>query len=160
MFTTKRCLILSVVLIAACYESPVPISTNARPLDAGLIGTWQTDAEEGNEQLSVLQFDNGYYYVEMPWDRGSSDTTRLRARAYVTDVAGTLFVNVQDIQGPERAYTFFKLMRHSETSLSLRPLKGLPKFASSAELETYLRGHRADSSIYDAETMFRRVSPR
>jgi hypothetical protein len=145
------------MLTAACYESPVPISTNAVPFDAALVGTWAPVDGDSDDWLAVLQFDNGYYYVETPWDFGAADTTRLRARAYLSSVAGATFVNVQDIQSEERSYSFFRLTWHADSTISLAPLKSMPKFSSSEDLQSYLRAHLSDSSIYDEEARFTKV---
>lgn len=155
----RSSLLVLCVISSACYESPVPISTQAVPYDHALVGTWQS-AEDTDDRMSVLQFDNGYYYVEMPWELGAADTTRLRARAYLSNVDGTEFVNVQDIQGEDRAYTFFRLTRHPDNSISLVPLKDLPKFTTSDQLEAYLRSHLRDRAIYDNEARFTKVSSR
>ena len=159
MLTSIRSVLALCVVASACYKSPVPISTEAVAYDAELVGTWQID-DSDSDQLSVLQFDNGYYYIEMPWNLGRADTTRLRARAYLTNVDGSTFVNVQDIQGEERAYTFYKLIKHSNRSVTLIPLKDMPRFATPNELATYLRSHLTDSAIYDNEARFRKVSAR
>ena len=156
MATSIRTLLSIVVFATGCYQSPVPISTQAAPYDPALVGTWQS-AEDADDRMSVLQFDNGYYYVEMPWHLGSADTTRLRARAYLSEIDGTTFVNVQDIQGADRSYTFFKLTRLSGNTISLEPLKDMPKFVSSAELSAYLRAHSNDRGIYDNRAVFSRA---
>lgn len=159
MFTSVRSVLALCVVVSACYESPVPISTQAAPYDQALVGTWQS-SEDDDDRMSVLQFDNGFYYIETPWGLGPADTTRLRARAYLTNVAGAEFVNVQDIQGEDRAYSFFRLTRHADGSISLVPLKDMPKFTSSAELHAYLREHLHDRAIYDNEARFTKISSR
>ena len=151
-----RAMLTIAVFASACYQSPVPISTQAVPYDPALVGTWQS-AEDADDRTSVLQFDNGYYDVEMPWHLGSADTTRLRARAYLSELDGTTFVNVQDIQGEDRSYTFFKLTRLSGNTIALEPLKDMPKFVSSAELSAYLRAHARDGAIYDNRAVFSRA---
>jgi hypothetical protein len=159
MATSLRTVLTIAVLASACYQSPVPISTQAVPYDPALVGTWQSE-ETASDRMSVLQFDNGYYYVEMPWSLGSADTTRLRARAYLSDVDGTTFVNVQDIQGADRSYSFYRLTRLPDSSIALVPLKDMPKFTTSEALQAHLRAHVRDDMIYDNEARFRKVSER
>jgi len=159
MLTSIRSVLVLCVIASACYQSPVPISTQAAPYDRALVGTWQS-IEDRDDRMSVLQFDNGFYYIETPWGLGPADTTRLRARAYLTNVAGAEFVNVQDIQGEDRAYSFFRLTRHADGSISLVPLKDIPTFTSSAELHAYLREHLHDSAIYDNEARFTKIRSR
>jgi hypothetical protein len=157
MFRPLRYALATSILIVGCYQSPVPISTNAEPFDAALGGTWAPVDGDSDDWLAVLQFDNGYYYVEQPWDFVTADTTRLRARAYLTRVADATFVNVQDIQGEDRSYSFFRLAWHADSTISLTPLKSMPKFSSSEDLQRFLRVHLSDSSIYDEETRFTKV---
>ena len=159
MFNSIRSVLALCVVASACYQSQVPISTQATPFDRALVGTWQS-LEDDDDVMSVLQFDNGFYYIEMPWGLGPADTTRLRARAYLTNVAGAEFVNVQEIQGENRAYSFFRLTRHPDGSISLVPLKDMPTFPSSLELHAYLREHVHDRAIYDNEARFTKISSR
>jgi hypothetical protein len=153
---------LSIALVlttAACYQSAVPVAGTHHAVDTSLVGTWEEIEPEASPTIVTIRADSANsYYVEMPWERGRN-TTLLRGRAFITDVAGSAFVNLHDFDEP--GFLLLKLTRKDDGTIALATLKeNLPHFDQSESLRSYLAQHANDANIIEDELHLRKLSPR
>jgi hypothetical protein len=110
---------LLVFVLAACqFEMPITAQPT-RKVDARLLGNWVS--ADGKEQLKVRELDDSVYVVYYDGDL---------FRAFHSDLAGTPFVSVQDLNSGERkfAYLVWKVSEDGR-ALTLRSVqtKVIPK---------------------------------
>jgi hypothetical protein len=86
---------LWVVGLGGCIYQ-VPITADAtRNVEERLLGDWVS--KDGKNKLKVRRLDDSHYIVSV---------NGYLFRAYHSDVAETLFASVQEIETPERKYTY------------------------------------------------------
>jgi hypothetical protein len=86
---------LFLFVFGACqYEVPIT-SLPTGKIDSRLLGNWESS--DGKEKMMVRRLDDVVYIVYYDGDL---------FRAYHSDVAGTPFVSVQDINSTERKYAY------------------------------------------------------
>jgi hypothetical protein len=91
------------IIAAACLfafigcEYEVPLTSKpTRKVDERLLGDWIS--KDGKEKMKVRRLDDSIYIVSYNGDL---------FRAFHSDVAKTSFVSVQDIDSPDRKYSYF-----------------------------------------------------
>jgi len=134
-------------LFSACeYEVPIT-SRPTRSVDEKLLGNWMS--KDGKENIKVRRLDNSIYIVSYNGDL---------FRAYHSDVAGTPFVSVQNIDSAERKYVYltWKLSEDGKR-LSLRVVndKVIPiKTKGSASVQKLLKKNLQNPDLLEHETQF------
>lgn len=101
------------LLLSACEGSPVPLSDPPTvPVDTTLAGYWEftsPDSEPPHDRLLIVPFNRNEYYVEF-YSNGMEDSDRqdtTRVRAWLTEVSGRRFANIQCLLcGSEPDYLF------------------------------------------------------
>jgi len=150
------------LLAGACHKSAVPIApVSAAPFDSSVTGIWQ-ELGPDSVVLSVFEFRAPEYFVELntPAGRSPLDAKEppFRARAFITRVGGSTFINIDELTGRPRAYSFYRFEVKGDTLVGYELNEAAHKFASSQELTAFLSAHLDDPSIYSEPVRFRRVA--
>lgn len=94
-FTLAVASVLCVLGVSGCiYQVPVTAEPT-RNIDERLLGEWLS--KDGKNKLKVRRLDDAYCVVSL---------NGLLFRAYHSDVAGIPFASVQEIETPDRKYTY------------------------------------------------------
>ena len=140
---------LCVLAFTACqYEVPIT-SAPTQKVQEQLLGNWRST--DGKEELKLRRLDDGVYIVYYDGDI---------FRAYHSDVAGTPFVTVQDLNSSDRkyAYVIWKLSDNGK-DLRLRSVndKVVPKETrDSATVVELLTKNARNPELFGEEIEFRK----
>ena len=140
---------LCVLAFTACqYEVPIT-SSPTQKVQEQLLGDWRST--DGKEELKLRRLDDGVYIVYYDGDI---------FRAYHSDVAGTPFVTVQDLNSSDRKYAFviWKLSDNGK-DLRLRSVndKVVPKETrDSATVVELLTKNSRNPGLFGEEIEFRK----
>ena len=140
---------LCVLVFTACqYEVPIT-SAPTQKVQEQLLGNWRST--DGKEELKLRRLDDGVYIVYYDGDI---------FRAYHSDVAGTPFVTVQDLNSSDRkyAYVIWKLSDNGK-DLRLRSVndKVVPKETrDSAAVAALLTKNVRNPELFGEEIEFRK----
>jgi len=136
--------------LGACvYEVPVTLNPT-RKVEERLLGNWTSS--DGNEHMNVRRLDENSYVVYYDGDL---------FRAYHSDVGGTSFASVQDLNSNDRkyAYVVWKLSEDGN-NLTLRNVndKVVPKESKdSAAVAMLLEKNARNPDLLGDEIQFRKV---
>jgi hypothetical protein len=136
--------------LGACvYEVPVTLNPT-RKVEERLLGNWTSS--DGNEHMNVRRLDENSYVVYYDGDL---------FRAYHSDVGGTPFASVQDLNSNDRkyAYVVWKLSDDGN-NLTLRNVsdKIVPKESKdSAAVAMLLEKNARNPDLLGEEIQFRKV---
>ena len=140
---------LCVLAFTACqYEVPIT-SSPTQKVQEQLLGDWRST--DGKEELKLRRLDDGVYIVYYDGDI---------FRAYHSDVAGTPFVTVQDLNSSDRkyAYVIWKLSDNGK-DLRLRSVndKVVPKETrDSASVVALLTKNAVNPELFGEEIEFKK----
>ena len=140
---------LCVLAFTACqYEVPIT-SAPTQKVQEQLLGNWRST--DGKEELKLRRLDDGVYIVYYDGDF---------FRAYHSDVAGTPFVTVQDLNSSDRKYAFviWKLSDNGK-DLRLRSVndKVVPKETrDSATVVELLTKNARNPELFGEEIEFKK----
>jgi hypothetical protein len=140
---------LCILAFSACqYEVPIT-SSPTRKVQEQLLGNWTSS--DGKEKLKLRRLDDSIYIVYYDGDL---------FRAYHSDIEGTPFATVQDLNSNDRkfAYVVWKLSDDDKT-LSLRNVsdKVIPKETKdSATVVALLNKNARNPELFGEEIEFRR----
>jgi len=121
------CLAMLVLSLFGCpYQSDVPLAPGEKAkIDTTLIGEWlfffegeEQEAENADNRMSITAFNEHEYVIA-----GQEDGKIELSRAFVTEVAGHRFLNVQEIKdfGAERGkYSLVEYQADGSDSVILR----------------------------------------
>jgi hypothetical protein len=138
---------LCILAFTACqYEVPIT-SSATRKVQERLLGDWAS--LDGKEKMKVRRLDDSIYIVDYDGDL---------FRAYHSDVAGTPFVSVQDINSSDRkyAYVVWKLS-DEDKRLSLRAVTGTvisKEQKDSATVAELLKENATNPDLFGEEIQF------
>jgi hypothetical protein len=136
--------------LGACvYEVPVTLNPT-RNVEERLLGNWTSS--DGNEHMNARRLDANSYVVYYDGDL---------FRAYHSDVGGTSFASVQDLNSNDRkyAYVVWKLSDDGN-NLTLRNVndKVVPKESKdSAAVAMLLEKNASNPDLLGDEIQFRKV---
>jgi hypothetical protein len=136
--------------VGACvYEVPVTLNPT-RKVEERLLGNWTSS--DGKEHMNVRRLDENRYVVYYDGDL---------FRAYHSDVGGTPFASVQDLNSNDRkyAYVVWKLSDDGN-NLTLRNVndKVVPKESKdSAAVAMLLEKNARNPDLLGEEIQFRKV---
>jgi hypothetical protein len=136
--------ILCVVGLGGCvYEVPITADA-ARNVEERLLGDWVS--KDGKNKLKVRRLDDSHYIVSV---------NGYLFRAYHSDVAETPFASVQEIETPERKYTYVTWSLSEDAKhLRWRALsrKVIPQDVSnSAAVQALLVNNLENAALYEDE---------
>lgn len=142
--------LLSLPLLAGCYESSVPLGSPERVMvSPELLGTWacrEASDESKLATLLVVAYDRSRYFLE--W-RDKDETTRWAAHA--SEVGGALLYNVRELRpdGRETKWVFLRASTPVEARLLLAVVDG-EELKKLGEPEAFreIRRRVRDESLY------------
>ena len=140
--------VCTLAFTACQYEVPIT-SAPTQKVQEQLLGNWRS--ADGKEELKLRRLDDGVYIVYYDGDI---------FRAYHSDVAGTPFVTVQDLNSSDRkyAYVIWKLSDNGK-DLRLRSVndKVVPKETrDSATIVELLTKNARNPELFGEEIEFRK----
>lgn len=163
--------VCTLVFLTGCYESTVPISDpDAATLDPALQGTWEPAEIDEDARFWVTAFNEREYLIEMCCDEdvevdGREGDGRVFMRAFLSDVDGTRFMNLQILGAPpeeQQAFFFYRVEQEGDDVLALHPIADAALEAAapatSEALFELVRTNGADPAFYTADVLrLRRV---
>jgi hypothetical protein len=140
---------LCVLSFSACvYEVPITLNPT-RKVEERLLGDWTS--LDGKEQMKVRRLDENAYVVYYDGDL---------FRAYHSDVAGTPFASVQDLNSNERKYAYVVWnVSNDGKNLILRNVsnKVVPKDSKdSASVVALLTKNASNRELFGEEIEFKK----
>lgn len=149
-------LVVSIALLAlvAC-EFDVPITAEpTRKVEATLLGDWtgnEWNDKDCKDQLKIRRYDDSSYIVSLNGELH---------RAWHSDVGEMPFVTVQNLDSPERKYSYYTWsLSDGGKQLTLRFVTEalIPKEAKdSVTVAKLLREHREDGRLLSKPVVFTR----
>lgn len=139
--------ICSLMLYGCPYESAVPVSPAAIPVDEQMLGQWVSEAESYNEYF-VSKADPLHYKVEQRSITGHT----AEYIAHLSQIKGVTFLNVYSDSA--KTYYLYRINTNSaEGRFSLLPIsnKTSEQFNSSASLRQFVEKNMNLKSFYDSE---------
>ena len=159
--------VLFLLILSTGCGTPVPLgAAEDAVFDADLVGLWQAvpspDADDA--QMLVLQFNDREYYVELR-EPGSEPFGEevLRLRAYLTDLDGHRFVNLQGIdpEDTEREFIFYRYALDAAGLLTITEVElgdeRDEEFETTEELRAFVRARLDDPALYGDTARFMRL---
>lgn len=142
--TLAAAAILSIFSASGCiYRVPVTAEPT-RNIDERLLGEWLS--KDGKNKLKVRRLDDAYCIVSL---------NGLLFRAYHSDVAGIPFASVQEIETPDRKYTYVMwALSEDGERLKWRAIsrKVVPDdIDSPAAVQTLLENNVKNAALYEDE---------
>jgi hypothetical protein len=139
-----------VLLFSACvYEAPIT-SSPTRKVEQRLLGDWISS--DGKEHMNVRRLEENTYVVYYDGDL---------FRAYHSDVAGTPFVSVQDLNSDDRKYAYVVWnLSNDGKDLTLRNVtdKIVPKDSKDpAAVAALLEKSAGNPDLFGEQIDFRKV---
>jgi hypothetical protein len=137
-------------LVAACYDSPVPLGPPDQPIDTALVGTWTcVDPKDAanHATLTSRRLDAHRYDVE--WRESRTHLTRYRVHA--TAIGAERLFNVQEVdpQHPDKAFGFLKVTLGSNRALTIAVVEAdAVKPLTGAEAIRAITSRVGDPALY------------
>jgi hypothetical protein len=153
---------LSTLVLAACYQSSVPLGPPDRgTIDPALVGTWTcVDPKDASNTATVtaVAFDAHQYVVE--WREAPDHVTRYRA--WSTAAGGGALMNVQELEGPpaDRRVSFLRIQAGAggRASIAIVDDDALDGMQGEAALQA-IRRRIADPALYGPFATCARKAP-
>jgi len=144
MHTLTFCLFTITFLLTSClYKVPITSKPTSN-IDQRLIGDWL--GKDQKEVMKIRMFNEKEYIVSL---NGSL------SRAFHSDVEGTRFINIQDLDGSERIYAFasYGLSEDlKQLTVKIVSQEMVPsKTPSSEEVQTLLKRHLKNPALYNVD---------
>jgi hypothetical protein len=152
--------LLTLLLLAGCpYESTEPMSAPAgAEIDGKLLGRWQYEDKATKEVgfLTISQFNENEVLIVMEEEGKKSPDTM---RAFVTDIDGRKFLNVQEVKGKyqDRKWMFVSY-KTGDCSLTFRVVNdslapaGREKELGSRQVYELIKKNLGNEKIFDEPT--------
>jgi hypothetical protein len=147
---------LYVLAASACHTSPVPIAApTAFEFRPELLGLWQSLDDETPDTLFVLGFNPAEYYVELHTQL--EGPLIWRGRAFITRVAGTDFMNVQELGLKPTGYIFYRFAVQGDTATVAALKSGSRTFETSADVRGFITENLASDTMYEEADRYVRL---
>lgn len=141
---------LAMLLTACPYGSDVPIDTPSVKTDDKLMGKWEAKSSS-DYFYTVTKKDDFNYKFEK---KGKTSTDVTTYTAFVSVIDNIKFMNVCDDASSTKVYYLYKIEQSaSGAKTTLIPVTENidEKFATSAELKTYIKKYMALSFFYEKD---------
>ncbi|HEX7414635.1 MAG TPA: hypothetical protein VF411_11380 [Bacteroidia bacterium] len=141
---------LTMLLTACPYGSDVPIDTPSVKTDDKLMGKWEAKSSS-DYFYTVTKKDDFNYKFEK---KGKTSTDVTTYTAFVSVIDNIKFMNVFDDASSTKVYYLYKIEQSaSGAKTTLIPVTENidEKFATSAELKTYIKKYMALSFFYEKD---------
>lgn len=142
------------------YSSGVPLSSSKRSrIDSNLLGNWRQiemqDQEEPPIDIRFIKFNQREYVLISP---DTNDDGWSIMRAYIVNLKGVLFLNLQSLEEDERVFLFCRYSISVDKVLTLKLVgKKLFKkeYKSSKKLNKFIKKNLKNSELYNMELKFK-----
>lgn len=152
IFTFHSCIELGI------YVSDVPMSLpGSYRSDLSLIGRWEKISDEtdgnGSEVIEFIMFNKNEYLI-MTRDGGKSSP----GRAFITEISGVSFLNLQELSETDRQYVFCKFSINKNDQLTMSFISDTLfesiKPENSKNLRKLIKTHLNNPSLFNKEMKF------
>ncbi len=148
-------LIASAILFMGCpYNSTVALSEPKTKVADNFIGTWERSGGDG-DKIEINRISDSKVDITKI---AASDGTRTLYHGFLTDINGTLFLNVSE-DYETVSYYFYKVNKEGEFKFTILPVTAnvREKFENSQDLYKFFAGNMQNSYFYDTdeETYFK-----
>lgn len=144
-------LVLLAVFLGGCpYGSKVPIDEPSVKINNALVGKWEPKAMSDN--IYTVSKSSDFSYKIVRTSKKSTDVVNYSA--YVSDVDGDTFLNIEDESDSDKKYYLYKLvLNSSSTKATLMPVtENIDEvFTTSADLKSFIRKYRNLSFFFEKE---------
>lgn len=142
-------ILVSAILFMGCpYNSTVPLSATGAKVSDNLMGTWEKSGESGEKILVARTNGNSFDITKT-----ASDGTSTLYHGHLTDINGTLFLNVkEDAETP--SYYFYKLVKEGEFKVTLVSVTANIRevFENSDEMKKFFESNMKNSYFYEKDS--------
>lgn len=141
----------AIIFMACPYNSNVPLSTADTKAPAFLIGTWEKQ-DDATIQVEIKQGGGNSLDVIKTTKSEDSEPTIENYTVHVTDINGTMFLNVSEKTEYEPSYYFYKVIREGENKMTLSGVTEniREKFEDSGAMKKFFAANMQNSYFYDA----------
>jgi len=155
--------ILSLLVMQSCidlgiYVSDFPIASPGSAEKArGIMGIWEKISDKSDENgintLEFILFNDSEYVI-----RSGDNIEKSLLRAFSTTIAGTPFLNIQDLSETEKKFVFCKYTISEEKVLTLHfvgdTIFKSAKPSTSKKLKKFIKNHINDPALFNNEMKF------
>jgi hypothetical protein len=148
-------LFASAILFMGCpYNSNVALGEPKTKISDSFIGTWEKSGGDG-EKVEIKRVSNTNVDITKI---ASGDGTRTLYHGFLTDINGTLFLNVSE-DYETISYYFYKVTKEGEFKFTILPVTAniREKFEDPQDLLKFFAANMQNSYFYDTdeETYFK-----
>jgi hypothetical protein len=142
---------IAIMMMGCPYSSEIALSEATTKAADNLIGTWELSGSPGNfvevkraggNSLEVTKTEPGYE---------GSDPTVTIYKGHLTDVNGTMFLNVKE-DTDYASYYFYKLAKDGDFKMTVYSVTANVRetFTSSDEMKKFFASNMQNSYFYDS----------
>jgi len=112
----------ALMLMGCPYSSTVPLSDAGIKVADNLIGKWEQPEDAGVSIEIKRSGPNSVTVVKTEAGYEGGEPTISNYEAFLTDINGTIFLNVREVSEYEGSYYFYKLIRDGDFKLTIFPV--------------------------------------
>jgi hypothetical protein len=142
--------VLTIMLSGCPYASETPIDKAAVKVNPAFLGKWEPKTTS-DEYYLVTKTDEFTYQIEK---KGKDVKDKTIYTAYASDVDGTTFLNLKDMQNNDKKFYFYKVeLNGSGSKVVLSPVTEniTETFATSEELKAFFKKYKSLSFFYSKD---------
>jgi hypothetical protein len=139
----------AIVFMGCPYSSTVPLSATGTKISDNLIGTWELSGSPGTTAEIVRTSATTVNILK----KAPEDEAATTYVGTITDVNGTLFLNVKEEGDSEyNSYYFYKITKEGEFKLTIHPVTTNIRetFENSDEMKKFFANNMQNSYFYDS----------
>jgi len=156
--------ICSLLFTGCPYKSEVPIDdATSVKIDTRLLGKWQQRSSEDVTYVVTQKDANTYSILEKhkpaEGEKKSADDDKTY-NAFLSNVDGTMFLNLYEVSEDTKTYYFYKIEFSDETNgFSLAPVTEYitESFTASADLKKFVAQNKGLSFFYETKDEYIKV---
>lgn len=155
---TIAVLALSTFLFTGCpYSNENALSLPTAKVPSYLFGIWEQSDSEG-VKIEIVQGEGNTAAITKTTVSEGSDPTEEKYVGHLTDINGTLFLNVSE-SGEFLSYYFYKMTREGDNKIILSPVTGYIRetFEGSDDMKKFFAANMQNSYFFENadETYFK-----
>jgi hypothetical protein len=145
---------LSIVLMGCPYSSSVPLSAAPTKGSEFLMGTWE-QATDGEVTVAIKSVGNQQLEITKTTKNTDSDPTIETYNGYVTEINGTIFLNVKEQSSFDESSTwyFYKIEREGDFKMTAFEVTSNIRetFDNSEEMKKFFTSNMQNSYFYNTD---------
>ncbi len=140
----------AIMLMACPYNSSIPLGTAEAKVPAFMLGTWEK-LDDATIHIEIKAGTTNTMDVTKTTTSEDSEPTVENYIAYVTDINGTMFLNVSEKTDYEPSYYFYKVGREGDNKMILSAVTEnvREKFEDSGAMKKFFASNMQNSYFYD-----------